>query len=277
MLHLEVTAPTYFEIQKMRKKNNCVKFFTSPHGKVSQIRWWCRQYSLCPMLFGESHWEPKPHSCCLLLLLFFLFVFVFLIYFRFNLLFTSPAAFFCLWVCHCLWMSPSGPLSFPHTEPSSVTSKEDTAKANNNKWLKKRKEKKKCLHKSKSLMFPPSVDSSRMFAFVLFCFLWVTIELSEGSFTSFFLDLCLWDYIFTRSFLLASTGNWASKRWRRTHATDWHFLHWWYYFAITWITWTESPHQIFYLFQCGFGLRLLKGVFFIEVNVVYMAVLKETY
>lgn len=121
--------------KKQKNQNRCAQFLTSTHGKVSWIWWWCRVYSFFPIQFGKSHWEPKPHSCFLLLFV-LLCDFVFFIYFRFNLLFTSPAALFCLWVCRCLCMSPSGPLSFPHTAPSSVTSKEDIAKANNNKWVK---------------------------------------------------------------------------------------------------------------------------------------------
>lgn len=129
MLQPEVTAPTCFEIQNKRKKQLCSIFhqYTRQSESNSMVMQTIQ-------FMSNAVWEAPLGAKASFLFSFV--VFVFLIYFRFNLLFTSPAAFFCLWVCRCLWMSPSGPLSFPHTEPSSVTSKEDTAKANNNKWVK---------------------------------------------------------------------------------------------------------------------------------------------
>lgn len=137
MLQPEVTAPTCFWNTKNEGKKTIVFNFSPVHT----AKWVKFDGDADNTVYVQCCLGSPTGSQSLILVFFFcccvfLFVFVFLIYFRFNLLFTSPAAFFCLWVCRCLWMSPSGPLSFPHTEPSSVTSKEDTAKANNNKWVK---------------------------------------------------------------------------------------------------------------------------------------------
>lgn len=87
MLQPEVTAPTCFEIQNKRKKQLCSIFHQSTRQSESNS-----MVMQTIQFMSNAVWEAPLGAKAPFLFSFV--VFVFLIYFRFNLLFTSPAAFF---------------------------------------------------------------------------------------------------------------------------------------------------------------------------------------